>query len=187
MIGSVGFRSRRRPQVGFVIPMGTRHGLSYDLITGRGSQPLISRCAREDRCHQLRRRLTGTCCLASERAVDGGRKQNVGHDQRPRWHHVGGELPLQDRIELAHAANATSTVPVVMSAISDPVGSGIVASLARPGGNFTGMISFVSELAAKNVALLRTMVPTVKQLAAVLDAGNPATAREWEEIQRAAC
>src|SRR5258708_26838106 len=56
---------------------------------------------------------------------------------------------------------ATTIVPVVMSAVNDPVGSGIVATLARPGGNFTGMISFVNELAAKNVELLRAMVPTI--------------------------
>jgi putative ABC transport system substrate-binding protein len=95
-------------------------------------------------------------------------------------------IVLRGTQEAMAVKNATSTVPVVMSAISDPVGLGIVAGLARPGGNFTGMISFASEVSAKNVELLRAMVPTVRRLAAIHDASNPGTAREWEEIQKAA-
>jgi hypothetical protein len=66
-------------------------------------QPLFSCRAREDRGHQLRWGLTGGCRLGSERAVDAGRKWNVGDDERARRHHIGGELLLEDRI-VPHAA-----------------------------------------------------------------------------------
>ena len=95
-------------------------------------------------------------------------------------------IVLRGTQEAMAVKNATSTVPVVMSAVSDPVGLGIVASLARPGGNFTGLISFAGELTAKNVELLMMMVPTVKLLAYVQDPSNPSTAEQWEDIQRAA-
>jgi putative ABC transport system substrate-binding protein len=93
---------------------------------------------------------------------------------------------LRGTQEAIAVKNATSTVPVVMSAVADPIGSGIVAELAHPGGNFTGMISFVTELEAKRVELLREMVPKLKQLAIIRDGSNPATATQWEEVQKAA-
>jgi putative ABC transport system substrate-binding protein len=86
-------------------------------------------------------------------------------------------IVLRGTQEALAVKNATSTVPVVMSAVSYPVGSGLIASLARPGGNFTGLISFAGELATKNVELLIAMVPHVKLIALVQDASNPATAR----------
>jgi putative ABC transport system substrate-binding protein len=95
-------------------------------------------------------------------------------------------IVLRGTQEAMAVKNATNAVPVVMSAVSDPIGSGFIASLARPGGNFTGLISFAGELATKNVELLITMVPTVKLLALVQDASNPATGMFWEEVQRAA-
>ena len=72
-----------------------------------------------------------------------------------------------------------------MAAVADPVGSGLVAGLARPGGNFTGMDSFASELAGKDVELLRAMIPTVKSLASMRDTSNPPTVRQWEGVQKA--
>jgi putative tryptophan/tyrosine transport system substrate-binding protein len=82
--------------------------------------------------------------------------------------------------------NATATLPVVMTAVVDPVGSGIVASLPHPGGNFTGMISFNNDLAAKRVEMLKELVPTVKLIAAIEDPGNPADTTQWEDIRNAA-
>jgi putative ABC transport system substrate-binding protein len=95
-------------------------------------------------------------------------------------------IVLRGTPEATAVKNATSTVPVVMTAVSDPVGSGIVAALAHPGGNFTGMISFALELAAKRVELLREMIPTAKLLATIEDGGNPANAENWEQIRKAA-
>jgi len=56
-------------------------------------------------------------------------------------------------------------IPIVMSAISDPIGSGLVANLARPGGNTTGLTLLSTDLAAKRLQLLRELVPHVKQVA----------------------
>jgi putative ABC transport system substrate-binding protein len=94
-------------------------------------------------------------------------------------------LVVRGTQEALAVKNATVTVPVVMSAIADPIGSGLAAGLARPGGNFTGMVSFVNELAGKNVELLRAMVPTATRLALMRDASNPATGRQWEGMQKA--
>jgi putative tryptophan/tyrosine transport system substrate-binding protein len=82
--------------------------------------------------------------------------------------------------------NATTTVPAVMTAVADPVGSGIAASLAHPGGNFTGLVSFATELAAKRVEMLRELVPAAKLVAAIEDPGNPANTAQWEAIRDAA-
>src|SRR6476619_398728 len=57
------------------------------------------------------------------------------------------------------------TIPIVMSAISDPIGSGLIASLARPGGNTTGLTLLSTDLAAKRLQLVRELVPHVKQVA----------------------
>jgi putative ABC transport system substrate-binding protein len=93
---------------------------------------------------------------------------------------------LRGTPEAMAVKNAASTVPVIMAAVSDPVGSGIVAALAHPGGNFTGMISFALELAPKRVELLREMIPTAKLLATIEDDRNPANAENWEQIRKAA-
>ena len=59
----------------------------------------------------------------------------------------------------------SQTIPVVMTAIADPVGSGLVASLVRPGGNTTGLTSMASELAGKRLDLLRVIVPRATSMA----------------------
>jgi putative ABC transport system substrate-binding protein len=84
------------------------------------------------------------------------------------------------------AKNATATIPIVMANVADPVGSGIVASLAKPGGNITGSSSFVTELESKRVELLKEMVPGVKRMATIRDFSNPATTVQWESEQAAA-
>jgi putative ABC transport system substrate-binding protein len=78
------------------------------------------------------------------------------------------------------AKNATGTIPVVMTGIGDPVGQGVIASLARPGGNVTGLSAIVTELYAKRVGLLRELLPGAIRLAALFNMSNPAVPPQWE-------
>ena len=71
------------------------------------------------------------------------------------------------------AQRATSTIPIVFASISDPVGSGLVASLARPGANITGVSEAHDEVIAKQLELLRAAVPSVSRVAALINPDNP--------------
>jgi ABC-type uncharacterized transport system substrate-binding protein len=84
------------------------------------------------------------------------------------------------------AKNATRTIPIVMLGSSDPVGTGVVASLARPGGNGTGLSGFTKELAAKRVQLLKEIAPRAARIAVLLNSGSLSTPCSWKEIQAAA-
>jgi putative tryptophan/tyrosine transport system substrate-binding protein len=84
------------------------------------------------------------------------------------------------------AADATTTIPIVITAIAEPLGSGLVASLARPGRNVTGFSSYVTDLDAKRVEILKELVPGMVRLAALLNPQNPNHAAEWLEIEKAA-
>ena len=68
---------------------------------------------------------------------------------------------------------ATTTVPLVMIAVGDPVGNGIVPSLARPGGNVTGLSSIAPELEGKRLELLREIIPNLSHVAMLLNPSNP--------------
>ena len=82
--------------------------------------------------------------------------------------------------------DATSTIPIVMGA-QDPVASGLVASLARPGGNITGLAMFGPELAAKRLALIKETVPSLRRVAVLQNPANPRQmAPQIEETERAA-
>jgi putative ABC transport system substrate-binding protein len=84
------------------------------------------------------------------------------------------------------AKNATRTIPIVMAASGDPLGTDVVASLARPGGNVTGLSGFVKELEAKRVELLKEMVPRVARIAVLLNSSSPLAPGLWKEIEAAA-
>jgi putative ABC transport system substrate-binding protein len=84
------------------------------------------------------------------------------------------------------AKQATSVIPIVFATAGDPVGTGIVASLARPGGNVTGLSSQSPDAAGKKLELLRELVPGLRQLAILADVGNPFTTLDVSEVQRAA-
>ena len=81
------------------------------------------------------------------------------------------------------AKQATSLIPIVFAAAADPVGSGLVASLARPGGNVTGLSSQFTDHAGKRLELLREMVPSLRRLAIMANAGYPAAVLEMAEVQ----
>jgi putative tryptophan/tyrosine transport system substrate-binding protein len=84
------------------------------------------------------------------------------------------------------AKHASATIPVVMSAVAEPFGSGLVDGLARPGGNVTGLSSFAMVLDAKRIQILREVVPKVARIAIFLNMGNPVQLRQWKEIETAA-
>jgi putative ABC transport system substrate-binding protein len=73
----------------------------------------------------------------------------------------------------AAAKNATSTIPIIMGAIGDPLSVGIVSSLARPGGNITGLSSLAVDLEAKRLELLKQLVPRLSRVAVLWHRDNP--------------
>src|SRR5829696_3882740 len=88
--------------------------------------------------------------------------------------------------EVLALKRATRTIPVVMTAVADPVGVGAAASLSRPGGNITGLASAVSEIETKRVAYLKEMVPGMKRMASLGDFRNPNIHLQWAQVQAAA-
>ena len=84
------------------------------------------------------------------------------------------------------AKQATAVIPIVFAAVSDPVGTGLVASLARPGGNVTGLANQLSDTVGKKLEVLREVVPDLRRLAIIANVGNPAAVLEMGEAQAAA-
>ncbi len=84
------------------------------------------------------------------------------------------------------AKNATKTIPIVILTAIDPVGAGLVASLARPGGNITGLSTLAPELSGKRLELLKEVVPGMTRVAVLWNPANPANASAWKETQAAA-
>jgi putative ABC transport system substrate-binding protein len=80
------------------------------------------------------------------------------------------------------AKRATTTIPIVIASIGDPVAVGIVTSVARPGGNITGQSFFNPELRAKRIELLKEVMPRLTQVATILNADNPATGPEFDAM-----
>jgi putative tryptophan/tyrosine transport system substrate-binding protein len=84
------------------------------------------------------------------------------------------------------AKQATSVIPIVFAATNDPVGSGLVASLSRPGGNVTGLSNQVSETGGKKLEFLREVVPGLHRLAILANVSNPGVLLDMNEAQAAA-
>jgi putative tryptophan/tyrosine transport system substrate-binding protein len=83
------------------------------------------------------------------------------------------------------AKRATSTIPIVMTASGDPLGSGLVASLARPGGNVTGMSLMTPDIGGKRLELLKELLPRLARVAVLWNAANPYPAIVFKETQGA--
>src|SRR6266571_5211279 len=85
-----------------------------------------------------------------------------------------------------HAKEATSTIPIVMTQDSDPVANGFVASLARPGGNITGLSTLSPEISGKRLELLKEIVPKLSRLAVLGTSTDPGNAQSLKEVELAA-
>jgi putative ABC transport system substrate-binding protein len=86
----------------------------------------------------------------------------------------------------AAASNATREIPIVMAVSTDPVGLGLISSLAHPGGNITGVTTISPELGGKRLELLRQVVPAASRIAVLWNANNPGKAAELRELEAAA-
>jgi putative tryptophan/tyrosine transport system substrate-binding protein len=93
---------------------------------------------------------------------------------------TGGTAPTRA------AKEATSTIPIVMAQDNDPVASGVVASLARPGGNITGLTNFAPELSTKRLEILREVVPKLSRVAVLGSSTGPSYALVMRELELAA-
>ena len=93
---------------------------------------------------------------------------------------TGGSSPTRA------AKEATTTIPIVMAQDVDPVGSGFVASLARPGGNITGLSNYAPELSGKRLELLKEIVPKISRAAVLGNLTLPANAQALREVKLAA-
>jgi putative ABC transport system substrate-binding protein len=81
------------------------------------------------------------------------------------------------------AKQATSVIPIVFTSANDPVGLGLVASLARPGGNVTGLSNQIADTASKRLELLREVAPGLRRLAILANVGNPGPVLDMREAQ----
>jgi putative ABC transport system substrate-binding protein len=123
--------------------------------------------------------------------------QNIQYDYRSaegdgtRLKQLAADL-VQDNVDIivawqtptvTVAKQATQTIPIVMASAGDPVGTGLVASLARPGGNVTGMAGVTAELAEKSVELIRQIIPSSTQIAALCNGPDPFSKPFLEHIQ----
>jgi putative ABC transport system substrate-binding protein len=114
--------------------------------------------------------------------------------QGERWPELAGELVglKVDAIVVfttpaaLAAKQATSTIPIIIPTAIDPVGAGLAASLARPGGNVTGVGMLVPEISAKALSLLKEAVPAMTRVAVLGNAANPAFALVWREVEATA-
>ena len=84
------------------------------------------------------------------------------------------------------AKRATQTIPIVMAVTGDAVATGLVASLARPGGNLTGLTTMVPDLEGKRLEILREVLPKLATVVVLLNTSNPLTAIQWEQTRTSA-
>jgi putative ABC transport system substrate-binding protein len=84
------------------------------------------------------------------------------------------------------AKTATTTIPIVMAASGEPLASGVIAGLARPGGNVTGLSAFTNELIPKRIELLNETISGLARIGFLQNTENPVASSQWEELKTAA-
>src|SRR5215475_1733420 len=89
-------------------------------------------------------------------------------------------------VEVRAAKGATKTIPIVFYNVPDPVASGLVSSLARPGGNITGFSTINALLSGKRLEILKETIPKLTRVAILWDPKNPASAEQWKDSQEPA-
>src|SRR5262249_28222473 len=117
-----------------------------------------------------------------------------GVQARDRLHGIAAEMAglnvdvliAEGTIGTLAAKRATATIPIVMVYVADPVGSGLVASLARPGGNVTGLSVLSPGVVQKALQILKEIAPRVSRMAVWMDATNPGQTHLDEELDAAA-
>ena len=87
-------------------------------------------------------------------------------------------------VEVRAAMNATKAIPIVFYNVPDPVGSGLVESLARPGGNVTGFSTISALLSGKRLELLKETIPKLTRVGVLWDPQNPASSAQWKDSQQ---
>ena len=99
---------------------------------------------------------------------------------------VAAIVAIGGTVSAVAAKAATSAIPIVFANGGDPIASGLVPALNRPGGNVTGVSFFVTTLGAKRLGLLREMVPSAEAIGFLANPGNPTVATETEDVRNAA-
>lgn len=99
--------------------------------------------------------------------------------------HKPDAIVVQGNVALAALKQTMTTIPIVMANIADPVGAGFVASLARPGGNITGLSNMVEDIAGKWVSLLKEVSQRISRVAVLRDPKNSAHLQMLEEVREA--
>jgi putative ABC transport system substrate-binding protein len=129
--------------------------------------------------------LEGTTYVIEYRSADGRDERYPGLAADLIRHQVDLLVTRGTPAALA-AKRATGATPVVILGVGDPVGQNIVASLARPGGNITGLSAAVTDIYPKRVQLLKELVPRATRMAALFNTSNPALPPQWERVETAA-
>ena len=190
--------------------MNNRRKLVIALSTGALAQPLVSLAQQQGKAWCV-----GFLALRRPKSLDSDyfgafprSMRELGYVEGKNliieWRFVDGEVErlaslaaelVQVRVDVivagdtpsaSAAKRATATIPIVMGSAGDPVGSGLIKSLAHPGGNITGLTNISGDLAAKQLEMLLNMVPKLSRVAVLVNPANPASTATAKSVQSAA-
>jgi len=151
----------------------------------------VSASADAPRLEAFRKGLRDLGYVEGQNIIIEYRHEDRGFDRLPA---LAGELIAQKPDVLVgvttNAAlavkNATSTIPIVFMGVTDPIGAGLAASLAHPGGNSTGITNVAAVLTAKRMQILKECVPRLSRLAVLWDPKAPGSVPQWRDSQKPA-